>query len=287
LTVDPITFSRRHLVIMAAPNGARRTRKDHAALPMTATQLAREASELVDARVSVLHLHVRDHDGGHTLDAGAYREAIGAIRKAVGDQLIIQVTSEAVGIYSPEQQMAMVRQLRPQAVSVALRELCPDETAEQQAARFYAFLQREHIWPQHILYSAEDVTRFEELRRRGLFAEQYPFCLLVLGNYASGREGEPGEFAALRRYGDFERVPWAGCCFGPGEQAAMLACVEQGGHVRLGFENNIHLAGGRLAANNAELVHSFLDVLPAKGRIPAGVEEIRQVFGIRPAGELV
>ena len=48
--------------------------------------------------------------------------------------------------------------------------------------------------------------------------------------------------------------PWAVCAFGPRESACVLTAAGLGGHVRVGFENNLRLADGRLATSNAELV---------------------------------
>jgi uncharacterized protein (DUF849 family) len=87
-------------VICVAPNGARRTPADHAALPVTPSQIAREANACAEAGASVIHLHVRDDAGRHSLDAQRYRDAMGAIRQAVGERLLVQATTEAVGIYT-------------------------------------------------------------------------------------------------------------------------------------------------------------------------------------------
>ena len=84
-----------------APNGARKTKADHPALPITPKELAATASDCLDAGASMIHLHVRDAQGRHSLDAELYRTAMSAIRRAVGDQLVIQVTSEAAGVYQP------------------------------------------------------------------------------------------------------------------------------------------------------------------------------------------
>ena len=73
----------------------------------------------------MIHLHVRDKEGAHTLDVGRYRDAISAIRDEVGDDIVIQVTSEAVGIYNADQQIEMVVELQPEAVSLAIREIVP------------------------------------------------------------------------------------------------------------------------------------------------------------------
>ena len=110
-------------MIMSAPNGARRNHADHPALPLTPRALAGEAERLLDAGASALHLHVRDHTGQHSLSPTHYRAAMTAIRAAVGEALVLQITTEAVGRYSPQEQMAVVDELRPEAVSLALREL--------------------------------------------------------------------------------------------------------------------------------------------------------------------
>ena len=74
----------------------------------------------------MMHMHVRRPDGRHLLDAQAYRDALAAVRKAVGDELLVQVTSEAAGVYRAAEQMAMVRELAPEAVpSACARSPCP------------------------------------------------------------------------------------------------------------------------------------------------------------------
>jgi len=104
------------LIVAVAPNGARRSKADHPALPLTAAEIGREAARCRDAGAAIIHLHVRDRDGRHLLDADAYREAIAAVRRAAGDEIIIQVTTEAAGRYAPETQRAVMRELHPEAL---------------------------------------------------------------------------------------------------------------------------------------------------------------------------
>jgi 3-keto-5-aminohexanoate cleavage enzyme len=268
-------FAEQRIIIMSAPNGARRGHADHTALPMTAAESARDAIALRDAGVSMLHLHVRDDDGKHSLDADRYREAIAAVRENVGDDLIIQVTTEAVGQYTCEQQMAVVRELKPEAVSLALREICPDESDEGSAAEFFAWMQAENIWPQYILYSVDDVLRFDDMRARGVFADQTPFVMFVVGEYANAVDGTIADLETLLAATEPNAYPWAVCCFGQQENAVMLASGGQGGHVRLGFENNLHLADGELAVDNAALIHQFVADNRNNPRLPASADEVR------------
>src|SRR5258706_14841020 len=140
------------LIIAAAPNGARKTKADHPAIPIAPDELAREAAKCAAAGASLLHLHVRDAQGGHSLDADAYRAATEAVRRAVGTKLIVQITTEAVGVFTPAQQMACVRAVQPEAVSVAVRELIPDAAHEADAGKFLAWVAAERIMPQYICH---------------------------------------------------------------------------------------------------------------------------------------
>lgn len=157
------------LLIMVAPNGARRTKADHPALPMTADELAETARQCLAAGAAAIHVHVRDTSGRHTLDAALYRDAIAAIRERTQGVMAIQITTEAVGLYSPREQMDLVRALHPVSVSIGLREIISDGEAEP--ARFFAWAGREGIAVQHILYDRADLDRFIDLRRRGILAE--------------------------------------------------------------------------------------------------------------------
>ncbi|MDX1557198.1 MAG: 3-keto-5-aminohexanoate cleavage protein, partial [Xanthomonadales bacterium] len=251
------------LVVIAAPNGARLGKSNHPQVPLTIPETAHCAQDLAERGVSVLHLHVRDEAGRHSLDAGRYRETIAAIRARVGDRLVIQATTEAVGHYDRQQQMALARDLKPEAISLALRELCPDAASEPEAGEFFRELAGSGTWPQYILYSPQDCARFDRLRRDGIFGTKRPFALFVLGSYGEGRHGRPEELDGF--LGAFEpgAFPWAVCCFGPAESVALTRAVAAGGHARIGFENNQQLPDGQAAGDNAELVEATLDVMAA------------------------
>jgi len=253
------------LVVIAAPNGARLEKAGHAGVPLTTAEIAECAEQLVEVGVSVLHLHVRDEAGGHVLDAGRYRAAVDAIREQTADRLVIQVTTEAVGRYDRWQQMALVRQLRPEAVSLALRELCPDAAAEAEAGEFFRELIETGTWPQFILYSPAEATRFERLRREGFFGAANPFALFVLGRYSDSVQGDPAELDSFLSAFEAGAFPWAVCCFGSTEAEAAKRAAGAGGHVRMGFENNRTLPDGTLARDNAQLVAAELRYIECSG----------------------
>lgn len=266
-------------IVMSAPNGARRGKVDHAGIPLSPAELAENAKAICDCGASILHLHVRDETDRHTLDAGRYRAAIEAVRDRVGDKLVIQVTTEAVGMYSADEQMAIVKDLKPEAVSIALRELVPDRQNPGEASEFFGWLKANGVMPQYILYSPDEVRWFEELRGRGTFHDELPFVLFVVGRYGTTDYGDPAEVEGYRRVLGDERIPWAVCCFGPREDEVSQVAAKTGGHARVGFENNMLMPDGSEAPDNAALVklaagHS----LPARREL-ATADDVRQLFG--------
>ena len=265
------------MVLAVAPNGARKTPADHPALPITPEAIARAAAACREAGAAMIHLHVRDAEGRHSLDVGAYRDAIAAIRRELGDGLVIQATSESVGIYGPAEQMGMVRELRPEAVSLAVREIVPDAAAEPEAARFFAWLRNEGILAQYILYSDEDLRRFDELIDRGIVPGERQSVLFVLGRYTKGQTSEPADLVPFLAANERDH-PWSLCAFGRRETACAAAAAALGGHARVGFENNLYLPDGSLAPDNAALVAAVARCADSMGRSLADADQAREIL---------
>ena len=265
-------------IVMCAPNGARGTHKDHPALPISPTELANCAAEVLAAGASILHLHVRGERGQHSLDVGHYQMAIEAVTNRVGDSLVIQVTSEAVGRYSRDDQMTMVKTLKPEAVSLALRELVPDGSDPTETADFFGWLQDNNVCPQIILYDEADYQRYLQLQKQGVFGEKAMFLLFVLAKQQSEREHEGFSNTAFGQFPPKTDNPWAACCFGKQEHNLAGLCAQSGGHVRVGFENNIWREDGTFALNNAELVKNARDAALQTNRAIATADDARRLL---------
>jgi uncharacterized protein (DUF849 family) len=268
------------VAIAVAPNGARRTKADHPALPLTAAELARTAAECLEAGAAMIHLHVRDAAGRHLLDAAAYRDALAAITSLVEDRLVLQITSESVGRYAAPEQMAVVREVRPEAVSLALRELAPDVASEPAFAGFLNWLKREHVAPQIIVYSPEEAVRLSNLVQRGVVPWDEVPVLFVLGRYGDPSAAAPADldpFLAphVPAFGD-----WMMCAFGPDEAACALAAARAGGSVRVGFENNLWRAPSQLAIDNAAQVCATARLLGDAGLRLATASQLRERWAL-------
>lgn len=271
-------FYAQPLIITSAPNGAYKQLGDHPQVPLTPDSLARTAKACLDAGASMLHLHIRDANGQHSLDVTGYRTALQAVRAAVGDAMVLQVTSEAAKVYQAPAQIAMVRELHPEAVSVGLREIDQPAIGEQGLSAFFGWLAREKVMTQVILYDVADLHRWQDLCQRGVVPEAPWFLLFVLGRYTAGQTSNPTDvvpFVHAHTGGE----PWAVCAFGKTEHACVTAAASLGGHVRVGFENNLYLKNGEVAPNNAALVSQAAQAALSLGRPIATAADIRQRFG--------
>jgi uncharacterized protein (DUF849 family) len=229
----------------------------------------------------MLHLHVRDRDGRHSLEPGIYRDAIDAVRRAVGSRLLLQVTSEAARTFTPAEQTAAIRAVRPEAVSVALRELAPagEASLESEAATFFAWLRRERVAAQYILYDRSDVDRYRDLKRRGIIPGDGHSVLYVLGRYSGGMQSQPHDLLPFLDSREDDDPAWMVCAFGAREHACTTAAAAFGGHVRVGFENNLALADGRIAPDNAALVAQAAAAAGTLARPLADADSARAILG--------
>ena len=251
------TFARAALaespvIVTVAPNGAYKKAADHPAVPMTPDALALEARACLDAGAAMMHMHVRKPDGSHLLDAHAYREALAAVDRAVGRELLVQVTSEAAGVYKAAEQIALVRELQPEAVSMGLREIAVPEIPEAELAAFLAWVAERRIMAQIILYDEGDVRRWLSLRARGLVPLGAWSVLFVLGRYSVGQTSSAYDLLPFLAAYD-HTLPWAVCAFGAEENACVTTAAAFGGHMRVGFENNLKLRDGSVAVSYTHL----------------------------------
>jgi len=257
------------VLIMAAVNGARRTKTDHPALPMTAKEIAADVAACVRAGAAMVHVHVRDEDGRHVLDAALYEQVFPEIGAQAGEDFLVQATTEAAGRYAPDEQVALVKDLHPAAVSIAVSELLPDAADSAARARFRdlcQWMKANAIWPQFILYQPDHVETLLRLHGDGDIPFAEPFLLFVLGRYRDGQVATPADLPPfLDALGD-AKATWMICAFGAQEHACAQAAMAAGGHVRIGFENNLYLPDGSVAGSNAVLIAAAAETAHNSGR---------------------
>jgi 3-keto-5-aminohexanoate cleavage enzyme len=255
-------------LVMAAVNGARRQKTDHPALPVSEGEIARACAECHALGAGAVHVHARDKNGQHSLDTELYKTLLDAIRREAGHDLIIQFTTESAGLYDVNAQRAVLDAFVGQtAISVALREFFPKEDQEvwsDSSVSWWKALQKNTAL-QIILYDLHDLTRLDDLIKRGVIPQAPYGLLFVLGSYARQDDWPANRaldvFSALHQYDTLRAMPWMVCAFGQSETRFLTEALLLGGHVRIGFENNVVKANGVQAISNGERVQNIIHLM--------------------------
>lgn len=260
------------LLIAVAPNGARLSHQDHPKVPMSPAEMEQCALACQQAGAAMLHMHARDKRGLHTLDPAINQQYLDRVQATLGSELIIQLSTECIGLFSPEQQMHLLRSCRPEAASIALRELIPDQDREPAARELFAELTEYQTICQLIIYCRDDLLQYYRLLNRGFFSDTLHHLLFVIGRQQAASEVEMIELLANLQ----QPIPWSLCAFGPLEYRLTAAAMALNGDIRVGFENNLMTADGQQASSNASLVAQAATLAKLVGRPLLTAAQFRQ-----------
>ncbi|MDX1655702.1 MAG: 3-keto-5-aminohexanoate cleavage protein, partial [Candidatus Competibacteraceae bacterium] len=118
------------------------------------------------------------------------------------------------------------------------------------------------------------------LLERGVVPQRQPFVLYVLGRYTVGQFSEPSDLLPMLEAARGCDWHWSVCAFGARENACALTAAALGGHARVGFENNLLLADGTTAPDNAALVAQLVAGARLLGREVADAHQARRLLGM-------
>jgi len=262
-------------IIAVAPNGARKTKHDHSAIPITAKEIGETAKACMKAGASMIHLHVRDDQQKHSLSVDLYEEAIKQVRLQTDDSILIQVTSESVGRYLADEQFAMIHHLKPPTVSIGLREIKSE--SEANINQHFKKMRDNQVHPQLILYNDHDVSIYKDWLQRGVLpGSAYPVLFVI------GKPQKEGIFESEDlKMSLVEELPiknWMTCGFGYQEFHVAKQTFKLGGHVRIGFENNELLENNKIANDNAELITQVSMLMKGESYPVASASEAQELM---------
>lgn len=268
------------LIITAAICGAEVTKEHNPNVPYTIEECVREAKSAYDAGASLIHLHVRWDDGTPTQDKERFRAIITAIRQACPKAIIQPSTGGAVGMSDDERLQPI--ELMPEMATLDCG-TCnfggPDifVNTEDTIKYFGDRMIERNIKPECEVFDKSMIEMALRQCKKGHILKPIHFDFVCGVN--GGIAGDIRDFAFLRDsipQGSTYTVAGVGRYEFP---LAALAIID-GGHVRVGFEDNIYLSKGVLAKSNGELVEKVVKMAKLFGRDIASPEEARQILSL-------
>ncbi len=264
------------LVIAVAPNGARYTKQDHPALPITPSELVQTAVDCLEAGARMIHLHVRDKNDRHSLLPKDYISAVKAVKTAVAGEMIVQVSSEAAGIYNSAEQIDLMQQLMPDCMSIALKEFVPKNATINPFKEFLARLAANNCLIQYILYDEADYNHYQQLLASKVIPLNNHSLLFVLGRYT--KTTPDVDIVEQHRHIFASNNNWMVCSFGINAPQILAKTVDINCQVRVGFENGFYLPDGTIANSNADLVTQSWQSYKQSGRKLATIDQTRELL---------
>jgi uncharacterized protein (DUF849 family) len=277
-------------------------------LPVTPKELIDEAVRCDGAGAAVVHVHARSpKDGKPTTDVEIYREILSGIKAKA--KVVVSPTTGGTATMTPEQRIAVVRELKPEMATFnagsfnfalypvlnKVKEFKHDWEKEFLASTegfifantftslkvFCKTMNEVGTKPELEVYDVGQLTNLAQIIQEGFLKKPIylQFVLGILGGIPASIDNLLFLTNTARRIlGDFE---FSVCAAGRFQFPMGVVNLLQGGHMRLGLEDNLYLNKGELAKSSAEQVEKAIRIARELGLEIATPDEARKILGLK------
>jgi 3-keto-5-aminohexanoate cleavage enzyme len=275
------------LIITAAITGGA-SPEDNPYLPKTPKEQAKAALEAYEAGAAVVHIHARNPlSGKGEQKAEWFEEAIVPIREEIPEESVkgrvsvipelcknpltkpdlgsFNAGSPVIDIYNQKKKEFILKFVMvhsfPDMVYVA-------ETMKACGVK-----------PELECYDIGMINNAKVLGEMGHIEKPlyFQFVLGVLGQIPATVDNLIHMVRSIP-----EGSPWSVCAVGLNEFTMGAMAILMGGHVRVGFEDNIYLSKGVRAKSNAELVEKVVRLAKELDREIATPDDVRRILHLPP-----
>ncbi|TML99859.1 MAG: 3-keto-5-aminohexanoate cleavage protein [Actinobacteria bacterium] len=279
------------VVITCSISGSLADRGQCPAIPYTPDEYAAEARRIVDEGGVMVHIHARRPDGTPSYEVEDFRAITEAIRAEVGDALIINYSTGAMGV-SVEKRLQYLRELKPDVAALNMGSMNYAKYSRKrkqfvfnavfanpfdEIIEFLTAMNELGIKPEHECFDLGHVGSLAPLVDMGVLHPplHVDFVMGVVG-------GVPPTARNLAAMAD--NVPagshWGVIGISRDQWLLVAAALTLGGSIRVGLEDNFYLPNGEMARSNGDLIAKARQMTEDVGRRPATVEEARKLLAL-------
>ncbi|MCJ7688786.1 MAG: 3-keto-5-aminohexanoate cleavage protein, partial [Clostridiaceae bacterium] len=264
------------LIITAAICGAEVTKEHNPNVPYTALEIAIEAEKAYKAGASIIHLHVRKDDGTPTQDKERFKVCMEAIKERCPDAIVQPSTGGAVGMSNMERLQPVDLKPEMATLDAGTCNFGGDDVfvnTENTIKEFGKKMIELSVKPEIEVFDKGMIDMAIRIQKQGFIKSPMHFNFVMGVN--GGISATPRDLVFM-----VGSIP-TGSTFtvsGIGRyefQMAAMAII-MGGHVRVGFEDNVYIEKGIPAKSNAELVERVVRIAKELGREIATPQETRK-----------
>jgi 3-keto-5-aminohexanoate cleavage enzyme len=268
------------LIVCAAVTGGEHGREANPHQPYTPQEIADEVNRAVDAGAAMAHVHVRFPDGQPAQEPELYREVIARVR-AHGD-VILNLTTAPGGAIVGDARLRSL-ELQPEVASFDAGSMNFGAYVFENSPDFLRTLAQRMLdvgtKPELEIFDFGMIGNCLRLHKEGLLRAplHFQFVLGVPG-------GAPATVKTLLHM--VEAIPegstWSATGIGRAWTEMAMVTMVLGGHVRVGMEDAVYLARGRLVESNAQMVERVVRLAAELGRPLASAAEAREILSLPP-----
>jgi 3-keto-5-aminohexanoate cleavage enzyme len=279
------------VVITCSISGSLANRDQCPAIPYTPEEYAAEARRIVDEGGVHVHIHARKPDGTPSYEIEDFRAITEAIRAEVGDDLIINYSTGAMGV-SVEKRIAYLRELRPDVAALNMGSMNYAKYSAKRKAfvfdavfanpfseiiEFLTVMNELGIKPEHECFDLGHVGSLAPLVDMGVLKP--PLHVDFVMGVTGGVPPTPGNLRAMA-----DNVPegshWGVIGISRVQWTMVNTALVLGGSIRVGLEDNFYLPDGEMARSNGDLIAKAREMTINAGRRPATVDEARKLLAL-------
>ncbi|HSR10977.1 MAG TPA: 3-keto-5-aminohexanoate cleavage protein [Thermodesulfobacteriota bacterium] len=269
--------------ITAAVTGSGPTRKNSPYIPYTPEEIANEIIRSFEAGAAISHVHVRDpKTGAPAFELEYFKEIRERVRSKC--DILLNFTTSAANLKGEN---LLERRLGTTTLNP---DLCTHDIGSMnyqdrvfinppEWGPLCCKVARERgVKPELECFDAGHVRLAVSLVEQGLVDPPYLFqiCLGVQGGMSAGCK----HFMFMKEILPEKDVVWTTLGIGREEFPMAIMSLLNGGHVRVGFEDNVYLSRGVLAKSNGELVEKAVRLAREIGRDIMTPDEVRKLLRI-------
>ncbi len=275
------------LIINAALTGMVPMKRDNPHVPIAVAEIIADAKRCYDAGASIVHLHARAEDGQPTYRKEVCAEIFAGVRAACPGVLISGTTSGRT--YKEFEQRSQVLELegelKPDLASLTLGSMnfaTQASVNEPKMIQSLALKMKERgIVPELEIFELGMAEYARYLVSKGMLRPPFYANLLLgsLGTMSATLENLRLLVRALP-----PGTTWSGAGIGRFQLFVNRLAIEEGGHVRVGLEDNLWFDEQRTdPATNPRLVERVAKLAQESGRAIASPGETRALIGLAVA----
>ncbi|MBB6697028.1 3-keto-5-aminohexanoate cleavage protein [Clostridium algidicarnis] len=269
------------LIITAAICGAEVTKEHNSSLPYTVEEIGIEAEKAYKAGASIIHLHVREDDGTPTQNKERFRACIKEIQKRCPDVIIQPSTGGAVGMSNEERLQPVDLSPEMATLDCGTCNFGGDEVfvnTENTIKEFGEKMIKLGVKPEVEVFDKGMIDMAIRLQKKGFIKSPMHFNFVLGVN--GGISASPRDLVFMAGSIPSEST-FTVSGIGRNEFPMAAMAIIMGGHVRVGYEDNVYLSKGILAKSNGELVSKVVRLASELGREIANPNETRKILGLK------